>query len=254
MEHHGILDWLLSDAGAGWAFGFITCAALVVNWIAGRRGDKLICKELLKSHVMSSGGRIGVTYDGNPVKALALAKFEVYNSARSAIKPITLRLVFPETSKVLDARCQISPASSELQASIEFSGNEVHLDLPYLNPFKAHKQRVSISVILDGEFDKVEMVGGGAGWSVAKEHIPGPGELRRRAGVMFAAVIAGLALTYFIYRPFLEKRFGISDEEVSLRAFASFTPLILAFVGWVWILFRWVLRPQVMRDISRLRM
>lgn len=252
MEHHPILDWLFSAAGAGWVFGLISCAALLAEWLGSRRGAKLICKEDLKSYVMSSGGRIGVTFDGSPVKALALAKFGVYNSARKVIGPIALRLVFPQTSKILDARSEITPKTSEPQASVEFSKNEVRVGLPYLNPFRAHKHRVSIAVILDGEFENVEVIGGGPGWSVAREGIPGSAELKRRWAIMITAFAACLALMFLVYAPFIRTHYGISDKEVSPRAFAAFLPAILVLSGLVWVLSRWILKPQIMREVSRI--
>lgn len=229
----------------------MSSAALVAGWLGNKRGAKLICKEDFKSYLMSSGGRIGVTFDGSPVKALALAVFAVYNSAGKVIGPIALRLVFPQTSKILDARCEIAPKSSELQASVEFSKNELRVGLPYLNPFRGYKHRVSISVILDGEFENVEVVGGGAGWSVARESIPDSAALKRRWAIMITALAAFLGLTLLIYRPFIRTHYGISDNEVSPRAFGALVPIILALSGWVWVLSRWILRPEALSEISQ---
>ena len=251
MTPQSVFDWLFSDAGAGWVFGFVSVTVLIANRIASSRGDKITFKEVYKIPFMSSGKRIGITFDGNPVKSLKLMAFEVLNSASKVITPIELLLTFPPGCRLLEASCDIRPDTASIDVITEIKENMLRINLPYLNPFRAHREVLSIMAFLDGDFGNVSITGGGGGWSVTKKHVPGSRELNRRTALMSCLVALLFVGWWFTYVPFVSRHYGIPADEFSLRSFLASLPPITVFVLLAWVYLRWVETPRIVREISR---
>ena len=58
------------------------------------------------------------------------------------------------------------PHEPQPKCSISSDRKQVTVTLPYLNPFREHKQSLQVFILADGETNDVEISGSGEGWSV----------------------------------------------------------------------------------------
>jgi hypothetical protein len=250
MAYRGILDWVLSSAGAGWVFGLVSLLVLVAKWVRDRSEQKLICSEGFHFVIASAGGRIGVTYDGKPVKRLAAASFDVTNAGLNPIKNIVLRLVFPAESVVLGALCENHPRTVDRQNTAEWAGNGLTIKVPYLNPYEAHRDRIHILAMVDGETEGATVIGGGEGWSLAKRRLPSRVQVKLRQAVVLAVFAATILVALLVYRPFVMRHYGIDLNGWGLSAVIASSPPVVLLILEVWFAERWCFRPSLLRDLA----
>jgi hypothetical protein len=250
MAYRRIFEWLLSSAGAGWVFGLVSLLVLVARWVRDRSEQRLICSEGFHFVIASAGGRIGVTYDGKPVKRLAAAGFDVTNAGLNPIKDIVLRLVFPAESVVLGAQCENHPRTVDRENTAEWAGNGLTVKIPYLNPYEAHRDRIHILATVDGETEGATVIGGGEGWSLAKRQLPSSGQLKLRQAVMLAVFAATILIAFLVYRPFVMRRYGIDLNGWGLSTAVATSPLVVLLLSEIWFAERWCFRPSILRDLA----
>ncbi|HEV2494377.1 MAG TPA: hypothetical protein VG204_15025 [Terriglobia bacterium] len=253
MDYHKIVDWLLSEAGAGWVFGGLSLFALMVNWFRQRRGQRIIYREVVKASVLSVREsfreRISVQFDNKPVKNLGILVVELFNRSSQAITDIGATLEFGEDTVILVCICEATPKITGFEVATESSQNRLLLKVPYLNSIRQHGHKIKAYIVIDGSVHNVEPSGGGVGWSLHAVRIPTRRQVLKRAGLLFGLLIAGLAALNRFYNPLIERRFRIPANEFSLRVLlVASIPTILLSVGVFALFIIWVMVPEARRD------
>jgi hypothetical protein len=225
--------WLYTNAPAAWISAIIAIMSLLLVLRTKRRPRKIVIRELSRSSLMriwpSVRQKIKVTFGGDPIKTLGQIDVEIFNDGSEFIEQPELNFVLPEQTKILDYHTDPEEANAQCQVTT----NRLSVRLPHLNPVREHSQIVSLSVLVDGPTAPLKITGGSAGWSIRHRSLP---TAKRRSWNLIAEVATLLAFLplMFLYYGWIEKRFGISQTEWSLRAFYSGLPPLaplLAFIG-----------------------
>ncbi len=212
-----IVDWLFSDAGAGWVFGTVSLAVLFASWLSRRRAQKIVCEEAGKVSLIKIldivKDRIAISFDGTPVEGLALLEIAISNEGMETIRDISLDVIFPQNTKVLKADAQITPEIPGLCVDAQIEDNQLRVRIPYLNPRRKHKHKVRLRVVVDGDVENVRIAGGGEGWSVEQVRIPSMKVLRKRVLIVSSSLLLVIFAGKPIYAWWLNKYFGTEAES-----------------------------------------
>lgn len=238
MESKSFLDWLFSAAGAGWTVGIASLIGLLYTYLARKRPNKLVCKEVSRTSLVKIREevreKINVSFNNNPVKNLAQVEMDIFNKGSEVIRDILLIVNFSKNTRVLSTSFEVAPENLAVTMdSIE--SNQVKIKIPFLNPIRPHKHRIKANIVCDGDIEKYKVIGSGEGWSVQSLRFPSKKELEKRRWKTTAALFIELLLAWFVYVPFIERHWGISSSEYSLRAFLTFLPFILIFFITFWL-------------------
>lgn len=223
------VDWLFSDAGAGWVFGTVSLAVLFASWLSRRRVQKIVCEEAGKVSLIKIWDivkdRIAISFDGTPVERLALLEVAISNEGMETIRDISLDVIFPQNTKVLKPDTQSTPEIPGLSVGAQIEDNQLRVHIPYLNPRRKHKHKVRLRVVVDGDVEDVRIAGGGEGWSVEQVRIPSMKVLRKRALIMISSLLLAFFAGKPIYAWWLNKYFG-----TEAASFPQDLPIILLLV------------------------
>ena len=237
MEFKSFLDWLFSAAGGGWIVGIASLIGLLYTYLVRKRPNRLICKEVSRTSLVKIGkevkDKIDVSFNNNPVKNLAQVEMDIFNEGSEVIRDILLTVKFSKNTRVLAKSFKVVPEN--LAVTTDFiKSNQVKIKIPFLNPIRPHKHRIKLNIVCDGDIEKYKVIGSGEGWSVQSLRFPSKKELKKRYWKTMAALLIEL-LAFFIYIPFVERHWGISSSEYSLRAFLTFFPFIFIFFTTFWL-------------------
>lgn len=238
MEPKSFLDWLFSVAGAGWTVGIVSLISLLYTYLVRKRPNRLICKEVSRTSLVKIRkevrDKIDVSFNKNPVKNLAQVEMDIFNKGSEVIRDILLTVKFSKNTRVLAKSSEVFPENLAITMdSIE--SNQVKIKIPFLNPIRPHKHRIKANIVCDGDIEKYKVIGSGEGWSVQSLRFPSKKELKKRLWKTNAALFIELLLAWFVYIPFIERHWGISSSEYSLRAFLTLLPFILIFLTTFWL-------------------
>lgn len=238
MEPKSFLDWLFSAAGAGWTVGIVSLIGLLYTYLVRKRPNRLVCKKVSKNSLVKIRkefrDKINVSFNNNPVKNLAQFEMDIFNKGSEVIRNIWLTVKFSKTTRVLDKSFEVVPENLAVTMdSIE--SNQVKIKIPFLNPIRPHKHRIKLNIVCDGDIEKYKVIGSGEGWSVQSLRFPSKKELEKRYWKMMAALFIEILLLWFVFIPFIERHWGISPSEWSLRAFLAGLPIILIFFTTFWL-------------------
>ncbi len=225
------LGWLFSGAGAGWFVGIVSLIGFLLSLLLRKRPNRLVCKEVSRTSLVKIRkefrDKINVSFNNNPVKDLAQVEMYIFNKGSEVIRDILLIVEFSKNTRVLIKSFEVFPENLAVTTdSIE--NNQVKIKIPFLNPFRPHKHRIKLNIVCDGDIEKYKVIGSGEGWSVQSLRFPSKKELKKRHLKTMAALFIEL-LAFLIYIPFVERHWGISSSEYSLRAFLAYFPFILIF-------------------------
>jgi hypothetical protein len=137
----------------------------------------------------------------------------------------------------------------------------VRVRLPYINPVREHHQRLTLSILVDGNPVKMGIAGSGVGWSIRHQALP---SFKRDFLTSLGLILIGVGLIWAgsKYGGYVQVKYGIDRSEISWRAFVSIIPFMAPFLVWGAIFLRhthkstsrmgkrW-LRHLVTRDESR---
>jgi hypothetical protein len=215
-------------------FGIASTAALLFSFLRRRKPSHVVVREtrfIEPVRVRSSiRERVRITFDGEEIERLGQLNAEVYNKGSEPIAHPTITVEFPSETTVLDA----SLADDDAAATVSIDQNRVRITCDYLNPVSDHQQRLHLSAIVSGDPGNIRVYGGGEGWSVRRLPLPTPRAVLRHLFV-FTALGVVLVASSYVYGRWLEKHYGISLSEVSLRAFLAYLPFWLLLASWlVW--------------------
>lgn len=224
------LAWLFSAAGAGWAVGIVAIISLLYTYLVRKRPNRLICKEVSRTSLVKIRkevrDKIDVSFNNNPVKNLAQVEMDIFNKGSEVIRDILLTVNFSKKTRVLATSFEAIPEN--LVVTMDSIGsNQIRIKIPFLNPIRPHKHRIKAIIVCDGDTEKYKVIGSGEGWSVQSLRLPSKKESGKSYWKMMAALFIELLLGWFVFFPFIERHWGISPSEWSLRAFLALLPFNL---------------------------
>jgi hypothetical protein len=156
--------WVYTNAPAAWLSALVAtigCLILIRRRIRPRR---LVIRELGTSSLVrvwpGVRQKIKISFDDRPITILGQIDYEVFNEGSDVIQNSDFTLTFPAESIVLDVL--LTP--EDVAAELKIEANKVTVRLPYINPVREHRQRLTLSILVDGNPAKVGIVGSGAGW------------------------------------------------------------------------------------------
>ncbi len=109
--------------------------------------------------------------------------------------------------------------------------NSVSVTVPYLNPFREHKQTARVYVLADGELKNIRVSGSGEGWSIRHVPLPRPNSATtfKQAAASLLAAVVGAGGLYFVYKSDAK---GVSGS--GWWGFAGFLLLVGAMLVFAW--------------------
>jgi hypothetical protein len=219
-----VLHWMQTNAPAAWISALIAIITCIFLLRSRRKPRRIVLREVRNTSVVSIWptvrNKIKMTFEDKPIQSLGQIEGDIFNSGSEAIQHPTLTLTLPEESVVLGVL--LTPDNSEAQC--KFDRNKIIIVLPYLNPVREHKQIVRLSLLTDGRTKIIDVTGGGEGWSVRHSPLPSPKQDFYRNIAMFIFMMTLVPIAW-VYGGYIERRYGISRSEISLRAFISVLPL-----------------------------
>jgi hypothetical protein len=217
-----IWNWLTSEAGAGWVFGFVALAALVFTIVTRNRPRRAIAKEIHRiSLVQIREGvkdRIKVRFDNKQVKNLAGIVFELTNTGSQPISNFSFRMTFPDSVKILSL---FSPSTGHgANVTTNADKNVGRVQMSYLNPYREHKQAVFVTAIIDGTVHECKISGGGEGWSLKHVPYPNPQALQRKLRFRALFGIPAILVLAYAYDVWVVK--GLLHLETTAQSLSLF--------------------------------
>jgi hypothetical protein len=190
--------WFYTNAPAGWISAVVALGMLVFVLRSRKRPSVIVVRESFNESLIRirDFARRGITikYLDKPIDALGWVSLSVVNEGSDAIREPNFRIVLTERTKVLHFK--IKP--DRFSDMVSVAENVVTVSLPHLNSFRAHKHRISLLLVVDGD-TTITVEGSGEGWSVRHRSDTG---IERGVGTFkrtFAVgVIAGLMLALFV--------------------------------------------------------
>lgn len=232
MNNTNFWIWLFSDAGAGWVFGIISTSVLIVSFFRRAKPQRIIFRDTNLATLVSvrrtAKEKISISFDGKPVKNLSQFESEIYNEGVDVIKDVVIDLFLPEDTRLLDFSYRME--AGDLGVSWESVENKIVLHIPYLNPYKVHGQKLDLSLIVDGDLEKMKIQGSGEGWSIRRLPVLSLAQYEKRLfRVMVATLLLGVGL--LAYNIFIEYWIGIPQYEIRIRSTIVNLPVILSAFG-----------------------
>ena len=237
-----LLEWLLSDAGAGWVFGIISVIALIASYIHNRKKSSIIIiKELSKTSFINLSSkikdRVSITYDNKLVDSIGYVKVEIYNDGFEVIKQPILTFSVPEEATIL--QIEVDTPVDNFEISSEIAGNKAKVILPYLNPAKDHDHILRMSILMDGPVESLHTMGSGEGWSTRHYKTLEARRLLRRQlnGLTAVFIVSLIAPAYGEY--FVHRRLGVDPWGLDFQVILLFFPIYVMMVASAY----WMLAP-----------
>jgi hypothetical protein len=237
MDTKQLVEWLFSEAGAGWVFGIISLIAFIVTALKRTSPPKIVFKEISRQSLgiadSKERDRITMAFDDQPVDKLSRLRANVTNKGSEVVKDPIIKIRIPDEARFLDA--SIDGEFGTQQTTIDIESNIITLRMPFLNPVKPHSHVGKVVLLVDGELDGLQVTGSGEGWFLEHdESMTSEKVLRRRAFAYFFFI--GLLIPSFVaYLDFMDRIPGISNWEVSWKALTTFIPILLVvgiLVAW----------------------
>ena len=225
------LSWLFSSAGSGWIFGVLSLTALIITRRKDIKPSRIVIEEkrriepiVVKKDIKN---KISISYDGRKVDELGQIIVDIYNEGNKAITNPSLTIQFPEAIEILNGELVNSNSGT-----VEVDKNTASISFNFLNSIKEHRQVEQLSLVTSGVADKIKVNGGGEGWSIRHITLPTKEQVNKNAK-MFLSGITILVIGMFFYGAWLDFAYGISMNEISIRAFIGYLPVFIPMVIWM---------------------
>jgi hypothetical protein len=227
----GFGEWLFSEAGAGWVFGLVSAAVLLISFIRRKRPQRIVVRELHRTTLVrirpDVRRRIDVSFDGMRVNNLGELELEIVNDGSETIRDAHMTVTFPEGTRILETSQDQGMANIPL--SIHHEANALRLSVPYLNAYRDHGHRLVVGILLDGASQDPSVRGSGDGWSVTHVRVPGVVDVERSLRQVMAMLVAVLIIG-LLYAWLLFRYRGIGPTEVSWRSLFWSLPFLVLMV------------------------
>lgn len=212
--------WFSTNAPAAWISAVVAISTLVYVLASRKKASRIVVRETKNTSLItiwpSVRENIELTYLGHKIDTLAQIDLDIFNQGSEVIHRPTIRVALASGSRVLGTR--LIPEDNGTHRILE--GDGVTLTLPYINPVAQHKHIWKLSILADGDTERITVSGGGEGWSVQHSALPTSDQLRARRTVLTVAGICALFFS-FAFGRYMETKYGIRFFEVSWRAFLT---------------------------------
>ena len=187
------------EVAAGWIVAAVAIIGLLLQWRARKRPRLLVCREVARMSLVSikpkARDRITILFGDRPVANLAQLELDITNESNEVIRDIALAVKFHDDTRILDISYGAEPENLQVSTqSIE--ANRAQVTIPFMNPNPEHKHRIRASIACDGSVEGVEVLGGGAGWSVRMRNLPTEKQARKRDRVGFTVLIVSFIVGF----------------------------------------------------------
>lgn len=204
MGSQSLLSWFISPAGSGWTVVILMVIGLILKWLLRKKPKIVFCKEInTKSLTLfeEDEKRLKIYFDKKPIDKPFNLLLALYNKGTEVIKDIKLTFQFASKTKVIDA--SFEDIESEEKLNKKIIGNQIVLNIPFLNPIRPHNHMIRADILCDGDTDGYKVTGSGVGWSVKTIRLPSIQQLKTKLWLTLllmipAFIIFGLFLIYFI--------------------------------------------------------
>jgi len=224
------VNWIFSNAGAGWIFGLVTLAITVIR---RARPARLVFAEIGTASLIDVNARIkdriSVTFNQQPILRLGHIRAEIYNEGSTTIRDAIIKLTVPESVRILEI---VTVSSTDGCDVVSYSdAHHATITAAYVNPFRGHRHTLVVSLLVDGDVPKVRASGGGAEWSLRQAAEPLPNRWTIATATSTAVVITAWVLCLRSFYPDVAANFGIADNEYSFRSFLLALVALLPVFG-----------------------
>ena len=234
MGSQSLLSWFISPAGSGWTVVILMVIGLILKWLFRKKPKIVFCKEInTKSLTLfeEDEKRLKIYFDKKPIDKPFNLLLALYNKGTEVIEDIKLTFKFASKTKVIDA--SFEDIESEEKLNKKIIGNQIVLNIPFLNPIRPHNHMIRADILCDGDTDGYKITGSGEGWSLRTIRLPSKKQLEtsirrwRRAAwwALPASFIFGLFLR-LIYIKLPPQFFSIASIILLIGAGAAFIFLI----------------------------
>jgi hypothetical protein len=237
-------QWLFSAAGAGWALGIVSLFGLIVTIVRRTRPGKLVFAEIDKTSLIDINSRIRdrirVTYNEQPIARLGHVRAEIFNEGSETIHNAVLELKMAEEVRILEITVVSSDGSS---VECKHDGHRATISVGYINPFRDHQHTLLLSMLVDGEIPKIEVGGGGDGWSLRRVTEKNSPPRHNVAFLFFFVLLIIWVFLSLFYINYVESHYGIGQHEHSLRSFLASMVVLVPLSGIIYGLY-WASTPR----------
>jgi hypothetical protein len=153
-------------------------------------------------------------------------EFQIYNSGSEVIKDAVLTIFFSKGAKILYSLFSYGPNEAGPDMDIRSDEQSLTFKLPYLNPVREHEHRVPLTVVIDGDPEKVFVHGSGEGYSTVHLKLPRLDQYQRRfkrVGILVTTFMTAVPLYVF----WVSRTFGLDPNEISWRSLLFSIPFFL---------------------------
>jgi hypothetical protein len=210
--------WFFTNAPAAWISAVVAISTLVYVLSSRKKASRIVVRETRNTTLVtiwpSVRENIELLYLGHKIDTLAQIDLDIFNQGSEVIHRPSLAVALPSGSRVLGTR--LIPEDDGAYRQVE--GAKVTLILPYINPVAQHEHIWTLSILADGDTERITISGGGEGWSVQHSPLPTSEQLRGRRTVLTMAGACAVSFS-FAFGWYMETRYGIRFFEVSWRAF-----------------------------------
>jgi hypothetical protein len=206
MDSQKVLGWLFSEAGAGWIAAFLLATRQIYTWWLRKKPQRVVCKEINTKSLTffkGVGKKIEVYCDKKQIDKPFNLQLELYNKGTEVIKDIKLTLQFAPKTKVIDVFFE--DIESEEKLNNKIIGNQVVLNIPFLNPIRPHKHKILADILCDGDTEGFKVSGSGEGWSVETIRMPNIQQLTKRLRLVLLGLIPVSIIFVFLLSYLLSK-------------------------------------------------
>jgi len=172
---------------------------------------------------------------------LGFNQTEVFNPGFDVISDVIITLSLPAPSRIIDVAAVSSLDQCQLSTTVE--ADKATVSVPFLNPYRGHQHTLVIAVTYDGDPKELRITGSGSGWSLRRVGIRGT-PVRQWFVIFPILAMLGLVGLAKWYGGWLAKRYGIGENELSLRALVAALPFIFLLVVFIIWLFRFSIQPK----------
>ena len=241
------LDWLITEAGAGWIIGILGLIAGFYTWLRRERPPRVVIQEIENIRLLnvhpSQQENLSVHFvdergEAERIESLEQKELVIYNNGtKDILQSIELSLaVCEEDSKkgfsgfwrlIFDDDAGISQVVCD---NTENAWTGVHVEVPYLNSYPVHKHYVKAYLISERGVRLDLLKGVGKGWSAYLVSFKGLREFERRvtrllsgATVILLTLLLVVFCFLFFNSPLLRVYFRPTPEniEAALRTYET---------------------------------
>ncbi len=170
--------------------------AVFVWWLGRRRPNKVLVREAgvtsLVRIAKSVRADIATTFKGSAVTNLSQVEFNIQNVGHDPIESVALIFTLPADTAILGHET----GGPDGRTSGVLRGPAIlEISLRYLNPYRDHREAVTLKIVCDGPVAGWTVAGSGRGWSTQSRRLADDERRGWRLTYGFIALALAFAIT-----------------------------------------------------------